>query len=69
MMNKLLINLYEKGIKVDMSLQDDNFVVKLYNKYTSHFIVKGEGNTEHEAMADAISKALLLPAFEGLSVL
>lgn len=68
-MNKLLMNLYEKGIEVDMTLQDDDFVIKLYNKYTSNFIAKGKGHTEHEAMAEALSKALLVSTFEGLSVL
>jgi hypothetical protein len=66
-MNNLLISLYEKGIDTEITLHQTDYMVTLYDRYNAHFLSKGIGDTEDEALAEAISRALLAPTFNGLS--
>ena len=66
-MNDLLIDLYEKGIDTEITLHQTDYVVSLYDRYNAQLLSKGIGNTENEALAEALSRALLMPVFNGLS--
>jgi hypothetical protein len=66
-MTEILISLYEKGIDVEITLQQTDYVITLHDRYSDRILSRGIGNTESEALAEAISRALLVPKFEGLS--